>query len=532
MQPVLIPPSPIRRAIAISVVLHAVIVVTAWQGCDPEKKQQQDVVDIELAPPPPPVETLPEEVARRPTEDLASAKPETDKATTIPDPDGLAVDAGVDAPPDAPIDARPDAPIDAKPDAKPDATPPVDAEPVVAQVETDAEAVPDDAGVAADATEVAVVDAGESDATPVASGSGSGTGSGSDQGTASVGSGSGSGGIAQETGSGSGSAGATNEPSVGGAPTTAGTAANLLAYFPPGHTVTAMIRFDRLRGTEWAAHAERLLRPMPDYHVLFGPREAKIYEKLDTLVISTPSPRDATATTLVGHTKLARGALRDFLGATTPIRWSTAVGGLLGKRSRAFPGDKRLFLSPFDGWFLLGQPSDLGGLTAPAAGNVDTIQATGKLPLWLSGIRKIESESGDPRGPALVLTMGLDGGKVSTGPFEAPLGIKEVQLPERISLAMELVKQGWLLRGNIRFKDAAAATAFVGQIQTVQSRVAGASAVYSAILGKEAVRVITNFQFARTGPRVSYTTSISISDTRALMAVAAQYLDTYYKAAP
>jgi hypothetical protein len=325
----------------------------------------------------------------------------------------------------------------------------------------------------------------------------------------------------------------TNDPAVDGAPTTAGTAANLLAYFPAGHEVTALIRFDRLRGTEWAAQTERLLRPMPDYRVLFGPRDAKIYEKLDTLVISTPAPKDATATTLVGHVRLSRSALRDFLGAAMPIAWSGAKGGLLGKRTgRVFRGDKRVFLSPFDGWFLLAQPSDLGGLTAAAPGGLDTIQATGKLPAWLAGVRKIETESGDPRGPSLVVTLALDGSKVPTGSVEVAIGIKEVQLPERVSLAMELVKQGWLVRGNMRFKDAQGAAAFVSQVQTVQKRIVGAARVYEQVLGKAVVKVVGNFQFARTGQKVSYTTSISIADMRAIMMVAAQQLDAYYKAPP
>jgi hypothetical protein len=297
--------------------------------------------------------------------------------------------------------------------------------------------------------------------------------------------------------------------------------------------VTALIRFDRLRGTEWAAQTERLLRPMPDYRQLFGPKDAKIHEKLDTLVISTPSPRDATATTLVGHTHLQRGALRDFLSAATPIAWSTVKGGLLGKRTgRVFPGDKRLFLSPFAGWFMLSQPGDIAGLTAPSAGNVDTIDATGKQPAGLAGIRKIEAESGDKRGPALVLTLAMDGSKLSTGPLEGPLGIKEVQLPQRVSLAMELVKQGWLVRGNMSFKDEAAAIAFVDQIGKVKKRILDARMLLVPTIGKAPINMVEKFQFARTGARVSYTTSISIADTRDLMNVAAQQLDVYYHAPP
>ena len=85
----------------------------------------------------------------------------------------------------------------------------------------------------------------------------------------------GSGGVAAaiEQGSGSGVAGMDVQPAVDGPPTSAGTAANLLAYFPTGHQVTALIRFDRLRGTEWAEPAEKLFQPMPDYQALFGARE-------------------------------------------------------------------------------------------------------------------------------------------------------------------------------------------------------------------------------------------------------------------
>jgi hypothetical protein len=42
--------------------------------------------------------------------------------------------------------------------------------------------------------------------------------------------------------------------------------------------------------------------------------------------------------------------------------------------------------------------------------------------------------------------------------------------------------------------------------------------------------VIANLSFARSGPRVSYATSISIADMRAIMAVAAQQLDVYFAA--
>jgi hypothetical protein len=547
VQPLVNPPSAVHRALAISAVLHAVFVITAWKSCDSERdNRDRGAVDIEIAPEAPPVEALPAEVVKQRTEDLAGRKDpdQLDDTKGVPDKpadEGFAMDAGVA---DTPVDTPPDTPPDSPP-KPPDATPLV----AVADAGVGEDAQPDAEAVAIedaqpDADPIALADAGVDageDAQIAAvdpwatEGSGSGTGSGSAEVGTGSGSGSGSGGLGgEQVGSGSGIAGTTNDPAVDGAATTAGTAANLLAYFPAGHEVTALIRFDRLRGTEWAAQTERLLRPMPDYRVLFGPRDAKIFEKLETLVISTPAPRDATATTLVGRTRLNRGALRDFLSAATPIAWSGAKGGLLGKRTgRSFPGDKRLFLSPFDGWFLLAQPSDIAGLTAAAPGSVDTIVATAKLPPWLAGIRKIENESGgDQKGPALVLTIGTDGSKLSTGSFEPVLGVADVQLPERVSLAMELVKQGWLVRGNMRFKDAAAATAFVSQVTTVQTRIVGASRVYEQLVGKSVMNVVKRFQFTRSGQRVSYTTSFSIADARTLMGMAAAQLDAYYQAPP
>lgn len=355
-----------------------------------------------------------------------------------------------------------------------------------------------------------------------------GTGSGS-----SMGSGdrpqTGSASNATENGAGSGSAGTTNLPAVEGAPTTAGTAANLLAYFPKGHVVTVLIRFDRLRGTEWAPQTERLLQPMPDYQVLFGGKAASIVEKLEMLVISTPSPKDVSATTLVGRTRLGRAGLRDMLAAAAPVEWSTTKGGLFGKRSRVFKGDQRVFMSPFQGWFLLAPPSDLGALTQPAGGDLDTATANLKLlPQWLKGIRTIANESGEEaRGPALVLTIGLGGKRVDLGDSDFGLGIATIPTPDRVSLAMELVKQGWLVRGNMSFAKETDAVEFITAAEAVRDRVGDSTAI-QMVLGKPLTRVVKNLSFARSRGRVSYSTSISIADARAILAVTAQQLDAYF----
>ncbi|MBL9018390.1 MAG: hypothetical protein JNL83_29660, partial [Myxococcales bacterium] len=104
MQPPLIPTDPpeLRRGLAVSVMLHALVLALALTVLRPPRETHAELVDIEVAPLPPPVEALPEEVAKTP-ELSPRAKHEPTAAATTPAPtgEGLAADAGVDAPIDA-----------------------------------------------------------------------------------------------------------------------------------------------------------------------------------------------------------------------------------------------------------------------------------------------------------------------------------------------------------------------------------------------------------------------------------------------
>lgn len=509
----------LSRALVVSIVAHALVVAVMWWVMHRAPTSHVDLVDIEIAPPPPPVEALPAEVPRAP-ESAPEAAASAANEPPAPSEEGVGlVDAGVDAPPDAAPDASLDAGSRRK--KRPDAA----VEEMVAEGD-DAGAGSADAGTEVAATaDAGTGSASEGSAVTAATETGSGSGSGEGTGVGSAGSGVAA---ATENGSGSGVAGVDVQPAVEGAPTTAGTAANLLSYFPPGHQVTALIRFDRLRGTEWAAPAEKLFKPMPDYQALFGDRPAGVADKLDTLVISSPRPRDATATSLVVHSALTRAELRDFLANTvTPIAWSTVKGGMLGTRSGVPPGDRRILLSPWRNWVVLAPPADLAGITSPARGSLDTIEAKGKLPAWLQSIRTIESESGDDkRGPALVLTLAGPGGR-----FDIPdigIGVTSLPSPERISLALELVKQGWLIRGNIVFSKDADAAELETALAEVKQRIVNSTILSNLLKRQHALNLVTNLSISRTGARVSYATSLSVADMRALLAAAAVQLDAYF----
>ena len=87
----------------------------------------------------------------------------------------------------------------------------------------------------------------------------------------------------------------------------------------------ALKSWAEVNGLAWQPEAtlppvtERLLKPMPDYQVLFGASDAKIGDKLDTLVISTPAPKDSTI------------VLFDFVSGTTT---NDRLAGTLNEKLR------------------------------------------------------------------------------------------------------------------------------------------------------------------------------------------------------
>ena len=59
------------------------------------------------------------------------------------------------------------------------------------------------------------------------------------------------------------------------------------------------------------------------------------------------------------------------------------------------------------------------------------------------------------------------------------------------------------------------------------------SHLLSAVLRKQHVlNIVSGLSLARTGPRISYATSISIGDARAILAAAAQTLGGYFGQVP
>ena len=492
-----------RNAVLGSLLVHAVLGIAGRLSTQDDRhgNGSTSLVDVELAPAPPKAQPLPDEIAAA---NVPTAPPgEHDTPEPPPPPEE---ETGGDRPDAAPVDARSRRRKDAA-----ELLAAVDAAP--ADDATDIAVATGDAATIA-AANVPVL---AGDAAPAGTGSGSGAGTGT--GGAIV----------------AGVPAIAGEPGPGGT-VSAGTASNLLAYFPAGHVVTALVRLDRVRGTIWQEPIVKLFKPMPDHKVLIGDRPLDMAELFDTLVISSPEPRDATATTLVARTRLPRPRLRDVLDEPdTPVTWSAARGGMLGTRrpgARVPKGDRRQFLSPYLGWIVLAQPGDLGGLTAPAptAGkaDLDKVVASTALPAWLAKVKTIEAETGHPDGPTAIVTVAGVGTR-----YELPdvgVGVTSVPAPERMTVALQIVKHGFIVQGNLKFAREADAIEMVEAVTKARQRALDSTLHQGVLRRGRVLNAVKGLTLDRRGTRVSYATSLSIKDAQGLLEVAARTLARYFEA--
>ncbi|MCG8422047.1 MAG: hypothetical protein MJE77_29340 [Proteobacteria bacterium] len=317
-------------------------------------------------------------------------------------------------------------------------------------------------------------------------------------------------------------------------PSTTGFNANLLSYFPGGELVTVLIRLDRLRQPPWSRLTEAVLRPMPDYRTLIGSRDLSITQLFDTLVISSNRPRAITATTLVARTRMVGRELRAFLDhPESPVVWRTARGGPLGRTSRSRQAalaavDPRVFLMPFPGWVLLGHPRRFGRLVEPVAGDIDMAMArTADLPQWLRQISSIERESGQDSGPALILTVA---GALFPPDYRIPY-LGKIDTPEQITLALELTRGGLYARGTLIFLNPARASRFVSAAGKSKREFVDTRLGKLALSRFHIYNALSGLSLKQNGRKVGFATSLSVSDSRAMLEFAARFTQDYFSRA-
>jgi outer membrane biosynthesis protein TonB len=523
--------SALIAAVSASLLLHALAGVVMWIAAPAPVTEAADepiLVDFDVneAPPPPEAEMPAEEEATPPPEP-APPEPAAEEIA-VPEPEPV-------APPEPP---EPIAALDAAPPA-PDAAVPVDAGVDDATVDDAAvDATVDDAGADADAALLAAHadDAGAQAAVAAAADAGvhdagllARAGSDADAGAnaaAAAGIDAGAGGAVASTDE----AGDDRTRMGAGLAMPSTSDINLLAYLPPGDVVSVLVRFDRLRGWPWAAQAEAILAPMPDYRTLIGKREVAVSDLFDFIVISTPAPRDVTATTIVGRARLAGPDVRALINhPDAPVAWYAARGGVAGRRlpsALVQPGDPRMFLLPRPGWVVLAQPRYLGVLPQPAEGAIDTAVASeADLPDWLARVPAIEEATGNAttRGPVLMVTVqGLLPPR-----WRAPF-LGEIETPRRLTLAVEVARGGFYVRGAMLFDSEAQAERFIAAFGKAQAEATTAPLGKALLARFHLYHALNGLSFKRNGTKVSYATSISVADARGLLDRTAAQLRSFF----
>jgi hypothetical protein len=339
----------------------------------------------------------------------------------------------------------------------------------------------------------------------------------------------------------SGDAGVPGAPPTGPAtasrpatpPGPTGTAADFRPYVPQGDKVTVLIRYDRLRGTPWAKLAVAILAPMPDYRAIVGTRNTPLADLFDVLLISSRNPTDVTATNLVARTRRPPAEVRRFLDSKdTPVKWRAVRGGVIGKRlpsASKLERDNRVYLIPYPDWIVLTRIKNLGEPVREAAApgaltDLDAVRADETaLPDWLRRARSVEVESGLDKGPIAVMSV--------TGIKHSELDLPQVgtvPVPVHAALAIEMAKQGFYVRGTLTFSTVERAQAFQRTLEAARSRLLDSTWGQLLLRNFHAYHALKGLTMRRRDARVTYATSISIADGKAMMALAADWARRFY----
>ena len=317
------------------------------------------------------------------------------------------------------------------------------------------------------------------------------------------------------------------------APGPTGTAADFRPYVPQGDKVTVLLRYDRLRGTPWAKLADAILAPMPDYRAIVGTRNTPLADLFDVLLISSRNPTDVTATNLVARTRRPPAEVRRFLDSKdTPVKWRAVRGGVIGKRlpsASKLERDNRVYLIPYPDWIVLTRIKHLGEPVREAAApgapaDLDAVRADETaLPDWLRRARSVEVESGLDKGPIAVMSVS----GIKHTELDVPQ-VGTVPVPVHAALAIELAKQGFYVRGTLTFSTVERAQAFQRTLDAARSRLLDATWGQLLLRNFHAYHALKGLTMRRRDARVTYATSISIADGKAMMALAADWARRFY----
>ncbi len=222
---------------------------------------------------------------------------------------------------------------------------------------------------------------------------------------------------------------------------------DLRAVGPSGANITLVLRGSLLAKSPHRQAVDELLSMLPDYHTLLDGTGLHPFDDLDALMISTPDPRDVSATFLAAR---HRGDPR-----ITKLD-GRAIGGRDPRRIEALGRDL----------MLLGRPEQLAIIAAAEAND----EGEGEGARWLHALQHFDDNSKEA---ALLLTIA-----------DLPQLIRmqgDLPLPRmvRLALSAEGSPATRLLCG---FDDAATASRFAAMWPAVKGQIKDAAPMFAGIV--------------------------------------------------
>ena len=111
------------------------------------------------------------------------------------------------------------------------------------------------------------------------------------------------------------------------------------------------------------------------------------------------------------------------------------------------------------------------------------------------------------------------------------LGVTSLPAPERMTLSLEIDRQGFHVKGHLKFATEDDAISFVEKTEEAR-KAALESAAHTMVLKRAKIwNAVKGLSMVRTDHRVSYSTSVSIADARVMSAAGILLVAEYFKAA-
>jgi hypothetical protein len=297
------------------------------------------------------------------------------------------------------------------------------------------------------------------------------------------------------------------------------------SYAPPGDSISVMLRLDRIRGTEWAERTAAILSPMPDHKLIIGERSIRFADSFDMLYISTSDPSDVTATTVACTGRLLDKDLRTFLShKDSAIAWAPVAGGSLGTiRSRyQHSTDSRVYLKTSANSVALANPSALAGARTPRSGDVDAPAEPSMLPPWLKALPELSKATSTSDTPYAIVHIAALPARIAIprGPV--------LRSPQQISLYLEPQTRGFVLRGKAVFASATAAQNFTKDVEAYRTEAMDSMLSKALLRQFQVYNLLVGLKLKQEGTMVSFASSLSIADARAIFDVAAEWSKGFF----